>query len=103
MKANNLYQVHIPKHVVARWCYPGVKVKTASRQLRRDIMRFPEVLHKLEALGYRARQRHFSFAQAQVLNEHYCGDGEQVSATELLWRMYGDASNDSLNNILSTN
>lgn len=76
----------MPKHVVAHWCYPELKISTACKQLRRDIKRFPEILRKLEALGYRARQRQFSYAQAQVLNAHYCGDGEQISATQLLWQ-----------------
>lgn len=86
MKLHKLYQLHLPKWVVACWCYPDKSPRLACKSLRRDIRRFPEIRRQLNKLGYLPRQRHFTFAQAKVLNAHYCGEGEQVSATELLWQ-----------------
>lgn len=93
MTITNRYKLRIPKEVVAHWCNPEVKPASAMRNLRRDIGKIPGMLSRLEALGYSRYQRYFTYAQAKLLNEHYCGSEEMETSTQLLWTAFGQHPN----------
>lgn len=85
-----LLKLRVPKWVVAHWCNPEIKRESASRNLRRDIVNIPGMLARLQALGYHRSQRHFTYAQALVLTEHYCGEARMEQSTQVLWAAYSD-------------